>query len=331
MNTPNEQVEDIYLTFDQADQRLDSYIATALTDIARSQIQDWIKKGLVVDARNSAPLKASLKIKNEPIPIHIRRPIKQPFSLPEPEHRSGSLDIVFEDDHLIVLNKPSGLTVHPGAGRHNGTLVNLLLGHTGGALSSIGTHERPGIVHRLDKDTSGLMVVAKTNAVHVKLAEALKQRTLKRIYDTLVYKVPKPMEGMVHTFIGRDPHNRKRMSVQEDNQGKEAITHYHTLEQFRVDYAYVRCQLETGRTHQIRVHMAHIGCPVMGDPMYGGRHIRMSKIISHPLREAIEALSGQALHAGSIGFYHPVTEEYMEFTSEPPEDFKNVLSALRRY
>lgn len=313
------------ITFDiqPSDQRLDALLSRLLPDVSRAQIQDWIKKGLVTE--NGKPLKASFKAR-QPLTIQVDRPVLRPFAPPAPEHRPEALNIVFEDDHLIVINKPVGLTVHPGAGQHDGTLVNLLLGHTD-QLSDVGTHERPGIVHRLDKDTSGLMVVAKTNAAHVKLAESLQTREMKRLYQALVHDIPVPRDGTIETLIGRDPKNRQRMAVLHSG-GKEAITHYTTLKQFGLSMALVECRLETGRTHQIRVHMASIGCPVVGDPLYTGRQERNKKRITTQLRAEIDKLPGQALHAYKLVFPHPVTGDEMAFEAPLPPQFQSLLDFL---
>jgi 23S rRNA pseudouridine1911/1915/1917 synthase len=306
--------------------RLDAVLSEQLPGISRAQIQDWIKQGLVKDTLSGESLKSSFKTKKT-FSVTVEKPILQPFTPPKPEIRPEALDIVFEDDYLLVINKPSGLTVHPGAGQKDGTLVNLLLGHTHGHLSDVGTHERPGIVHRLDKNTSGLLVVAKTNAVHVALAESLQQRTMKRVYQALVYNHPNPREGTLESLIGRDPNNRQKMAVVEKN-GKEAITHYTTLKVYGLDFALVECRLETGRTHQIRVHMAMINCPVVGDPAYAGRHVKRKRKIEPEVIEAIKKLPGQALHAHELHFPHPVTGEEMSFIAPLPDYFQSLLAAL---
>jgi len=320
--------ETITFEMQPSDKRLDTALAEFLPDISRAQIQEWIKKGLVTDQASGQALKGSFKAK-KPTAITILRPVLKPFEPPKAEYRPDALNIVYEDEYLIVINKPVGLTVHPGAGQHTGTLVNLLLGHTNGQLSDIGTHERPGIVHRLDKDTSGLLVVAKTNAVHVKLAEALQRRDMKRIYRALVYNVPDPRSGTIETLIGRDPRSRQRMAVVASG-GKEAVTHYTTLKFFGLSMALVECRLETGRTHQIRVHMASINCPVVGDPIYVGRQERNKKLISPELREKIGTLPGQALHAYELSFPHPVTGEHMQFSAPLPPQFQSLLDYLGR-
>lgn len=320
--------ETIHFEFTPSSQRLDSFLSEQLPDISRAQIQDWIKRGLVTDQSNGQALKASFKPK-KPMMVEIQKPVLTPFQPPQPEHRPDALNIVFEDDYLMVINKPAGLTVHPGAGQRSGTLVNLLLGHTDGQLSNVGTQERPGIVHRLDKQTSGLMVVAKTNPVHVKLAELLQKREMKRIYKALVHHVPQEKEGTIHTLIGRDPRNRQRMAVLTEG-GKEAITHYYVEQMFGLWMSLVECHLETGRTHQIRVHMASIGHPVMGDPLYIGRHERGRKHFPEGFKEKIDALNGQLLHAEQLIFPHPVTGEEMHFIADLPDYFTDMLDFLSR-
>lgn len=316
----------IHFEFLPSSQRLDSFLVEQLPDVSRAQIQDWIKRGLVTEQESGQQLKPSFKPK-KPVTVIVDRPVLKPFEPPKPEHRPDALNIMFEDEHLIVINKPAGLTVHPGAGQHDGTLVNLLLGHTDGQLSDVGAQERPGIVHRLDKNTSGLMVVAKTNAVHVKLADLLQKREMKRIYKALVHGIPQPSEDVIHTQIGRDPRSRQRMAVLTEG-GKEAITHYYVDRMFGLIMALVECHLETGRTHQIRVHMAHIGHPVVGDPTYIGRHERGKKHFPDGVREKLDTLEGQLLHAEQLIFPHPVTGEEMHFTADLPDYFQEMVDFL---
>lgn len=316
----------IHFELDRLNTRLDIMLSNMITDTSRAQIQEWIKKGLVKNRETGEILKGSYKLKT-PIQVTIERPRLIPFEPPKPEARSKDLNIIFEDEHLLVVNKPVGIAVHPGAGRHSGTLVNLLLGHTNGNLSDAEDRERPGIVHRLDKDTSGLMVVAKTNPVHAALANAIQNREMKRIYWALVYNIPQPRAETIQTQFGRDPKSRQRMAVLAEN-GKTAITHYETVKTFGLDFALIECRLETGRTHQIRVHMAFIHCPVIGDPTYAGRHERRKRAIPTKVQQAIAAMPGQALHARELLFTHPVTGEELHFTAEPPANFQELLNAL---
>ncbi len=225
------------------------------------------------------------------------------------------LDIVYEDGDLLVVNKPKGMVVHPAAGNYDNTLVNALLYHCGDSLSGINGVIRPGIVHRIDKDTSGLLIVAKNDFAHVALAEQIKEHSFHRAYEAVVYGNIKEDEGTVCQPIGRNPKDRKKMAVTMKN-SKNAVTHYSVLERFG-DFTHIRCVLETGRTHQIRVHMAYIGHPLAGDTVYGPR-------------KAITQLNGQCLHAREIGFVHPRTGEQMLFTSELPEYFSTFLNKLKK-
>lgn len=238
--------------------------------------------------------------------------------IPEPETldvkpENIPLEIVYEDDNLLVVNKPKGMVVHPAAGNYTGTLVNALMYHCGDRLSSINGVIRPGIVHRIDKNTSGLLIVAKTDAAHTGLAAQIKDHSFTREYRAVVCGRFKEPEGTVDAPIGRHPTDRKKMTVTEKN-SKHAVTHYTVLEEFE-KYSFIKLRLETGRTHQIRVHMAYIGHPVLGDDVYG---------------KPFGGIDGQCLHAGKIGFVHPVTYEYMEFESELPQYFCSVLEKIRR-
>ncbi len=223
-----------------------------------------------------------------------------------------ALDVVYEDGDLIVVNKPRGMVVHPAPGHADGTLVNALLAHCGASLSGIGGELRPGIVHRLDKDTSGLLIAAKNDRAHERLSAQLKDRSLSRIYDCIVQGGFKADSGTVDAPIGRDVRNRKRMAVTEKN-SRVAVTHWELLERYG-RYSYIRCRLETGRTHQIRVHMAHIGHPLLGDTLYGGR--------------ADKGIEGQCLHARGLKFIHPTTGEAMSFWTELPDWFQAVFPRL---
>ena len=239
------------------------------------------------------------------------------------------LDIIFEDEHMLVINKPVGLVVHPGAGNHTGTIVNALLHHCAESLSGIGGVMRPGIVHRLDKDTSGLMVVAKSDNAHQGLAAQLEDRSLSRIYEDLVLGIPIPIKGTIDLPIGRDPRNRLRMSI-KGRDGKAARTHYRILKTYRDACALVECRLESGRTHQIRVHMAHIHCPLLGDPAYGksGGFKTANSDSEMKLKAALSRFNRQALHAKSLGFKHPVTKAEMYFETDLPADMLTLESAL---
>jgi len=240
------------------------------------------------------------------------------FEIPEPEELKAEpenipVEIVYEDEHLLVVNKPKGMVVHPAAGNYNGTLVNALLYHCSGRLSSINGVIRPGIVHRIDKNTSGLLIVAKNDTAHTGLAAQIKEHSFTREYEAIVTGKLKETEGTVDAPIGRHKTDRKKMCVTQLN-SKEAVTHYKVLEQFE-KCAYIRLKLETGRTHQIRVHMKYIGHPVLGDDVYGTEY---------------RGLEGQCLHARKIGFIHPVTGEYLEFDSPLPEYFSSILHKLKK-
>lgn len=291
--------------------RLDVFVSENC-DISRSAAQNLIENG-AVSVNGKVALQKSLKLKKVSAVTVI---------LPEPEDCTAipqniPIDIVYEDDDLLVVNKPKGMVVHPAPGNPDGTLVNALLYHCKGTLSGINGVIRPGIVHRIDKDTSGLLVVAKHDKAHTGLAEQIKAHSFTRIYNALLYGHPKNGEGIVDAPIGRNPNDRKKMCVISQN-SKEAITHYRVLEEFR-DYSLCEMRLETGRTHQIRVHMSHIGYPVVGDPLYAPKEGR------NPF-----GISGQALHARVLGFEHPISGEYMEFSSELPDYFLTVLEKLRR-
>jgi len=290
-----------------AGERIDKFLAGQLQEVSRSRIQTLIDEEKVLVNRRK--VKANYKLREGDL-------IK--VSLPEPEKLEVkaepiALDILYEDEDLIVINKPQGMVVHPAAGNYEGTLVNALLHHCKD-LSGINGLLRPGIVHRIDKDTSGVLVVAKNDFAHRHLAKQIKDHSVKRIYYALVHGVLQEPAGIIEAPIGRDQKDRKKMAVVLT--GKEAITQYWTLETFK-DYSFVKLQLKTGRTHQIRVHMAYLGHPVVGDPKYG------------PSKPHFD-LQGQALHAAVLGCEHPRTGKYMEFSAPLPETMERVLDLLRR-
>lgn len=253
-------------------------------------------------------------------------------ALPQPENIP--LDIIYEDDDMLVINKAVGMVVHPGAGNYEGTLVSALLYHCGDTLSGIGGVKRPGIVHRLDKETSGLMVVAKNDRAHVGLSEQLLDRSLSRVYTALVWKQPTPIKGTINVPIGRHQTSRVKMSVRSHTAGREAITKYFREDSFRDGFiSLVTCQLQTGRTHQIRVHMQHMGHPLLGDPMYGLPAQEQKSLLIRagyePEQiETILSFQRQALHATKIRFIHPISGEEMEFESELPEDLQQLLDTI---
>lgn len=288
-------------------ERLDKFIADN-SDISRSYAAKLCEDGLVLCGEKQL-LKKYKILGTEEITINVPEPEEHSI---EPENIP--LNIVYEDSDVIVVNKPQGLCVHPAPGNERGTLVNGLVYHCGDELSAINGVIRPGIVHRIDKDTSGLLIVAKNNEAHLKLSEQLKERKAMRKYVALVNGNIKEDSGTINKPIGRNPSDRKKMAVVFG--GREAVTHFNVLERFG-QYTLVECILETGRTHQIRVHMASIGHSIVGDPLYGIKKEKFN-------------LNGQLLHAKTIGFVHPRTGEMMEFTSDIPEYFENVLEKLRK-
>lgn len=287
--------------------RLDAFVSAAC-DISRSLAADIIDQGLVKVNGKVAKKSAKLTVGNN---VEVQMPdLAEPEAIPQ----DIPLDIVYEDDDLLVVNKPKGMVVHPAPGNPDGTLVNALLFHCKDSLSGINGVLRPGIVHRIDKDTSGLLIVAKNDKAHNALAEQIKEHSFTREYRAVVYGNVKDDTGTVNAPIGRDPKNRQRMAVVYVN-SKPAVTHYEVLRRFE-GFTFMKFRLETGRTHQIRVHMASLGHPLAGDPVYGPKKV-------------ITELDGQCLHAGLIGFVHPTTGEYMEFTSEIPQYFTSYLAKLK--
>lgn len=297
--------------------RLDSALASVLPQLSRARIQALISEDALRIGGKLATDASSKKFAGQEFELSVPAPRPD-----KAEAQDISLEIVFEDQHLIVVDKPAGLVVHPAAGHTDGTLVNALLHHCHGNLSGIGGVQRPGIVHRIDKDTSGLLVVAKSDAAHEGLARLFATHDIERRYFAIVSGVPAPPAGTVRTQIGRSTTNRKKMAVLPENKGKHAITHYRLVESFGKT-ALVECRLETGRTHQVRVHMAHIGHPLIGDATYSNRQ---NPYRIGPNRSKFER---QALHAASLGFIHPVTGETLRFESRLPEDMQLLLSELR--
>lgn len=301
----------------QSGVRLDKALAAALPALSRERLKALILDGRVEGGRGAAVRDPARKVEEgQQFTLRIPEPAAS-----EAEAQDIPLSVVYEDSDLIVVDKPAGLVVHPAAGNPDGTLVNALLHHCAGQLSGIGGVARPGIVHRIDKDTSGLLVIAKTDRAHEGLSRQFKDHSIERRYLAIVTGVPVPPAGTVDTWIGRSATNRKKMAVQNEGRGKRAITHYHMLR--RLDKAaLVECRLETGRTHQVRVHMGHIGHPLLGDPVYGGRKGKFSDVL------AKLSFRRQALHAASLGFIHPVTDERLLFDSAVPADMQELLSQL---
>ena len=290
-------------------QRIDKYLTARMTDFSRARIQKLLDEGQVMV--NNKIVKANHKLKlDEEVFIEIPDPIEV-----EIVAENIPLDIVYEDKELLIINKPKGMVVHPSAGHYSGTLVNAIMYHCKDSLSGINGQIRPGIVHRIDMDTTGSLIVCKNDESHVNIAEQIKEHTVNRIYVGIVCGNVTEDEGTIEGAIGRHPVDRKKMAVNEKN-GKPAITHYKVLERFG-NYTYMQFQLETGRTHQIRVHMASIGHPLLGDTLYSSG------------RSPFKHLQGQTLHAKTIGFVHPKSGEYMEFSAPLPEYFDNLLKLLK--
>ena len=302
----NEQ-EVLTVSAGDAGGRIDRYISDNIAELTRSAVQGLIEKGMVLV--NGREVSKNYKLRGgEEISVEI----------PEPEPMDAvpediPLDIVYEDDDLLVVNKPKGMVVHPAHGNYTGTLVNALLHHCGDSLSGINGVIRPGIVHRIDKSTSGLLLVAKNDNSHLQLAEQIKAHSFTREYEAVACGYFKDTEGTIDAPIGRHKTDRKKMCVTAEN-SRNAVTHYSVIKQYG-GYAHVRLRLETGRTHQIRVHLSYIGHPVLGDDVYG---------------KPYKGLEGQCLHARKIGFVHPSTGEYMEFDSELPDYFVSVLNKLEK-
>ena len=292
----------------QAGARLDSLLAEQLPELSRSMVQHLIQEGNV--SCNGRAVNKSFRPR-EGDALRLLLPDPAPTRvLPQ----NIPLNILYEDDHLLVVNKPKGMVVHPAPGNPDGTLVNALLYHCQGSLSGIGGELRPGIVHRIDKDTSGLLVVAKDDRTHAGLSEQMSVHSIHRLYQAVVYGSLKE-DGFVESPIGRHKTDRKKMAVTQQN-SKYAYTGYRVLEKY-IGFTHIECKLKTGRTHQIRVHMASIGHPLAGDEVYGPRAV-------------IKKLHGQCLHAKTLGFVHPITGEYMEFDSPLPEYFRQFLSSLKK-
>ena len=286
--------------------RIDKFIANVASDLTRSRIQGLISDGNITV--NDKIVKANYKVREQDI-INILIPDAVPVDIPAEDI---PLDIVYEDDDILIVNKPKGLVVHPAPGHYTGTLVNALMHHCKDNLSGINGELRPGIVHRIDMDTTGLLVVCKNDKAHNFVAEQLKEHSITRKYQAIVYNAFKDEEGTVEGNIGRHPNDRKKMTITPN--GKEAITHYKVLKNMG-KYTLIECQLETGRTHQIRVHMSSINHPLLGDEIYGPK--------TCPFK-----LQGQVLHAKSLGFIHPTTKEYMEFDSELPTYFTKLIDTI---
>ena len=319
-NEPGRQVS-LSAEITDTDTRIDQYLASKLTDFTRSRIQSLIKEGNV--KVNNTPVKTSYRLKAGDI-IAISIPPSSPYLLnPEPL----DLSIIYEDTSIIVLDKPPGLVIHPAPGHNSGTLVHGLLHHCDD-LSGIGGVLRPGIVHRLDKDTSGLLVVAKNDNAHNFLSSLFKNSRINKRYIALVHGIPENNKGTIDLPISRHPVKRKEMAVSSSSKGKNALTIWKIQEILSDKFALLSVTIKTGRTHQIRVHMSHMGHPVVGDPVYGFKSTWWKKN-THYSKEIVDSIKRQMLHSEYLGFLHPDTEEYMEFNSPIPPDMRLVIKNLK--
>lgn len=318
---------------EEAGVRLDRWLAASMPQLSRARVQALIREGAVTSGRATIS-DANLRVK----PGEIYRVVPPP---PEPSGVSGediALSVLYEDADVIVIDKPAGLVVHPAAGHASGTLVNALVAHCGDSLSGVGGVKRPGIVHRLDKDTSGLLVVAKNDAAHHSLSEQFRLHgadgRLERVYHALVWGELQRREGTIEAALARSATNRRKIAVTRAGAGRRAVTHYRVLETFpgtrgKAEVSLVELRLETGRTHQIRVHLTHIGHPVLGDHVYGAGFKTRAGVLGEPVRVALEHLNRQALHAAGLAFEHPRTHVRLAFRSGFPQDIQGVVAALR--
>jgi len=303
--------------------RIDKFLALSFPEMSRSQIQRLIKSGNVscdddIIADNSFKVRV-----DDSYQVFVPEAVDA-----DPEPENIPLEIVYEDEDIIIVNKPAGMTVHPAPGSPNGTLVNALLYHCRDRLSGVGGVKRPGIVHRIDKDTSGLLVVAKNDMAHRHLSEQFFEHSIERTYFALVYGLPNPPAGRIEANIGRSPYDRKKMAIVQTG-GKAAVTNYKTIENFKNCAALVQCNLETGRTHQIRVHMSSLGCNLIGDQLYVKSKKTLAKGIDQDIKKYVNDFPRQALHATTLGFKHPRSNEFVSFSSEFPDDFKQLLGCLK--
>lgn len=304
------KVEEFEVLNEQEGERLDKYLSLIYPDISRSFFQKIIKEGKILV--NGKQEKGSYNVKEDDL-VYVQIPdAVETAIVPE----NIPLDILYEDEDVLIVNKPKGMVVHPSAGHFSGTLVNAVMYHCKDSLSGINGEIRPGIVHRIDMDTTGSLIICKNDEAHVRIAEQIKEHSVNRIYVGIVCGNVKDDEGTISGPIGRNPKDRKKMAINEAN-GKPAVTHYKVLERYK-SYTYMQFKLETGRTHQIRVHMASIGHPLLGDELYSS--------VKHPF----SSLQGQTLHAKIIGFVHPRTQEYMEFEAPLPQYFENLIKKLKK-
>lgn len=333
---PFSDVGDMLITVDndEGGARLDKFLAGKLPDISRTRLKSLIISGHV--STDGLPLTDPSRAVASGTPILVIIPEPAPA---EPQGEAIPLNVVYEDNDLLVINKPAGLVVHPAAGNETGTLVNALIFHCGSSLSGIGGIRRPGIVHRLDKDTSGLLVVAKNDKAHAGLsaqfADHGREGHLEREYMAIIWGVLPRQTGTISGNIDRSSSNREKMAVVQNCKGRAAITHYQVHETFsgmsgEAVASLITCRLETGRTHQIRVHMAHIGHPLIGDGIYGGGFRTKAALLAPEARKIVDSFSRQALHAAVLGFKHPRTGAVLRLQCTPPADFSHLLDVLRR-
>jgi len=322
-----EKTKEIIIPEALSGERLDKALATLLPELSRTRLKALMLEGHIL-AKDGSAADPSDSAKTGNVYL-VTIPAAED---PVPQGEDIGLDILYEDSDLIVIDKPAGLVVHPGAGNPAGTLVNALIHHCGDSLSGIGGVKRPGIVHRLDKDTSGVMIAAKNDAAHQHLSRQFSDHTIERRYLAVVTGCPLPLSGRVDTMIARHPAHRKKMAVSKKNKGKEARTRFQTREVYNSKgqpfAALVECTLETGRTHQVRVHMAHLGHPLVGDKLYGRGNVPKNAA-GTDAGEAIKAFPRQALHAAHLGFVHPSTKEALSFDSPLPKDMKTLVKILK--
>jgi len=308
-------------------ERLDIVLVKLLPSFSRSNLKKIIEQKQV-KVNNSVVESASKKLKEDDN-VEVSLVPKDKIKILPAKIK---LNIVYDDEDILIVNKPAGMVVHPGAGNYNNTLVNALIYKYKKKLSNVNGSTRPGIVHRIDKETSGLLIVAKNNYAHSNLGKQFSDHTIKRTYQALSWGVLRPLSGRIETLIGRSRKNRQLMSVTEIS-GKKAITNYTTVKVFEIKdipkISFIECKLETGRTHQIRVHMAYKGCSLLGDQQYGKKNIKYKKI-NEDFENKLKILNRQALHAKSLGFFHPITKKFMSFESKLPLDFKKILDLLNK-
>lgn len=313
----------IEITPSEAGERLDRALAIHLPEMSRSRLKALIESGNLKDGTGATITEPSHRVKpGEAFDLTVPAAERA-----VPEGQAIPLTVVYEDEDIIVIDKPAGMVVHPAPGNPDKTLVNALIAHCGDSLSGIGGVKRPGIVHRIDKDTSGLMIAAKNDAAHHALSAAFAAHDIERAYRCLVWGLPSPKSGTIATLVGRHPSHRQKMAVVTRN-GKEAVTHYEVQKVFGLGASLVECRLETGRTHQIRVHMAHIGHPLIGDPTYGRPTPARRAQLPEAARAAAMAFPRQALHAAILGIHHPRTGVFMSWESDLPRDFVTLAASL---